>query len=111
MKKWRPVFLLAISALLLAGTLSAQRATGQIFGKVMDDKGEVLPGVSVTAKGPRLVGTATAVTNAQGAFRLFALPPGTYEIEFTLAGFQPLVRKDIIVGAEQTITVDITLTP
>ena len=70
MKKWRPVFLLAISALLLAGTLSAQRATGQIFGKVMDDKGEVLPGVSVTAKGPRLVGTATAVTNAQGAFRL-----------------------------------------
>ena len=111
MKKWRPVFLLAISALLLAGTLSAQRATGQIFGKVMDDKGEVLPGVSVTAKGPRLVGTATAVTNAQGAFRLFALPPGTYEIEFTLAGFQPLVRKDIIVGAEQTITVDITLSP
>ena len=111
MRKLRPVFLLAISALLLVGTLSAQRATGNIFGKVTDDQGEALPGVSVTAKGPRLVGEATTVTNAQGSYRLVALPPGTYSIEFTLAGFQPLVRKDIIVGAEGTVSVDITLKP
>jgi hypothetical protein len=110
MKKWRPVFLLAISALLLAGTLSAQKATGQIFGKVTDDKGDALPGVSVTAKGPRLVGAATTVTSAQGAYRLLALPPGTYTIDYTLAGFKPLVRTDIIVQAEGTLTIDITLT-
>jgi hypothetical protein len=111
MKKLRPVFLLAIGALLLAGTLSAQRATGQIFGKVIDDQGAALPGVSIVAKGPRLVGEATAVTNAQGAYRLVALPPGTYDIAYTLAGFKPLVRKDIILGAEQTLTLDITLSP
>ncbi len=109
MNKLRPVFLLAICVLLLAGTLSAQRATGQIFGKVLDDQGAPLPGVSITAKGPRLVGTATAVTDAQGAYRLFALPPGTYSIEYTLTGFQPLVRKEIIVTAEMTVTLDITL--
>ncbi|MGA2362760.1 MAG: carboxypeptidase regulatory-like domain-containing protein [Candidatus Aminicenantales bacterium] len=110
MKKLRPVFLLAISALLLAGTLSAQRATGQIFGKVVDDQGGPLPGVSITAKGPRLVGEATAVTNAQGSYRLLAIPPGTYTIEYTLAGFKPLLRTDIILQAEGTLTIDVTLT-
>ncbi len=111
MKKLQPVLLLALSALLLTGTLSAQRATGQIFGIVSDDQGAPLPGVSVTAKGPRLVGTATSVTNGQGGYRLVALPPGTYEIEFALPGFQPLVRKDIILEAEGTLTLDITLSP
>jgi hypothetical protein len=109
MKRLRLVFLLVISALLIANTLSAQRATGQIFGKVADDQGAFLPGVSVTAQGPRLVGQATAVTNAQGAYRLLALPPGTYTIAYTLAGFTPIVRKDIVVGAEMTLTLDITL--
>ena len=109
MKKLRPVLLLALSALLLTGTLPAQRSTGQIFGIVSDDQGAPLPGVSVTAKGPRLVGSATSVTNGQGGYRLVALPPGTYEIEFALPGFQPLVRKDIMVGAEQTLTLDIKM--
>ncbi|MCX6567113.1 MAG: TonB-dependent receptor [Candidatus Aminicenantes bacterium] len=110
MKKLRIVFLLAISALLLAGTLSAQRSTGQIFGKVADDQGVPLPGVSITAQGPRLVGQATDITNALGGYRLLALPPGTYTIEYTLAGFTPLARKDVVVGAEMTVTLDITLT-
>ena len=109
MRKLRPVFLLAVCALLLTSTLSAQRATGQIFGKVTDDQGEPMPGVSVQAKGPRLVGEAVTVTNEQGAYRLFALPPGAYNIKYTLAGFKTLVREEIIVGAEITVTLDVTL--
>ena len=111
MKKLQPVLLLIISALLLTSTLSAQRATGQIFGTVLDDQKAPLPGVSITAKGPRLVGSATTTTNGQGGYRLVALPPGTYDIEYNLPGFQPLLRKDIVLGAEQTLTVDITLSP
>ncbi len=111
MKVLKPVFLLAIGVLILASSLPAQRATGQIFGTVTDSQGEPLPGVAITAKGPRLVGSATAVTNAQGSYRLLAIPPGTYNIEYTLTGFQPLVRKDIIVEAEMTVTLDITLNP
>jgi len=109
MRKLRPVFLLAVCALLLTSTLSAQRATGQIFGKVTDDQGMPMPGVSVQAKGPRLVGEATTVTNALGAYRLVALPPGAYNIKYTLAGFQPLVREEIVLGAEVTLTLDVTL--
>jgi hypothetical protein len=109
MRKLQPVFLLAVCALLLTSTLSAQRATGQIFGKVTDAQGDPLPGVSVQAKGPRLVGAATTVTNEQGAYRLVALTPGAYNVKYTLAGFQLLVREEIIVGAEQTLTLDVTL--
>ncbi|HPW18114.1 MAG TPA: carboxypeptidase regulatory-like domain-containing protein, partial [Candidatus Aminicenantes bacterium] len=111
MRQLKPILLLAISALLLTSTLSAQRATGQVFGTVNDDQGSPLPGVSITAKGPRLVGSAATVTNAQGGYRLVALPPGSYEIEFNLSGFQPLVRKDVVVGAEQTLTLDVKLNP
>jgi hypothetical protein len=111
MKQMRPVFLLAIGLLLLAGSLSAQRATGQIFGTVTDNQGEPLAGVSVSARGPRMVGAATATTDTLGTYRLLAIPPGTYTVEYTLGGFQTLVRKDIIVEAEMTVTLDITLSP
>jgi len=109
MKKFQLVALLAMSVLLLVGTLPAQRTTGQIFGKIVDDQGAPLPGVAITAQGPRLVGKATAVTNDQGFYRLLALTPGTYTINYTLPGFAPLVREDVVVGAEATVTLDIAM--
>ena len=109
MKKWRPVVLLAVSALLLVSTLSAQRATGQIYGRVVDDQGVSLPGVNLVAKGPRLVGEATTTTDSDGLYRLVALPPGTYTITYSLPGFQTKIRQDIIVTAEMTVTLDVTL--
>lgn len=109
MGKYRAYFLLAVSVLLVTSMLPAQRTTGQIFGKVVDDNGAALPGVSVVAEGPRLVGKATDITNALGAYRLLALPPGTYTIEYTLEGFKPLVRKDVVIAAEMTVTLDITM--
>ena len=84
MKTLRSLGTVAVAMLLLAGVLLAQAPTaGRITGTVMDDQGGPLPGVSVEAKSPRLVGTATALTDANGVYRLLALPPGTYTITFT----------------------------
>jgi hypothetical protein len=41
--------------ILLFGNLTAQQ-TGEIRGKIAEDKGEVLPGVAVTARSPNLQG-------------------------------------------------------
>jgi hypothetical protein len=82
---------------------------GKFEGKVTDEQGNVLPGVTVEATSPKLVGKASTVTDASGVFRLFGLPSGTYEITFTLEGFKKLVRKDVIMQLQQTIILNVTL--
>lgn len=79
---------------------------GELVGKVVDDQGGVLPGVTVTLKGPALMGAATAVTNERGLYRFPAVPSGTYTLSFELTGFSKLVRADIVVPVRQTVTVD-----
>jgi hypothetical protein len=110
MKSLTRLCVIAVAVLLLAGVLSAQVSTaGRITGTVRDEQGNSLPGVSVEAKSPRLVGTATAVTDANGVFRLLALPPGAFTIKFTLDGFSEVVREGIILGVEQALVVDIEM--
>jgi hypothetical protein len=91
--------------------LLAQAPTGRIIGTVLDDEGNPLPGVAVEATSPKLIGISSVMTDESGVYRIFALPPGIYEIKYTLQAFNTVIRKDIIVKLEQTITVDITMTP
>jgi len=103
--------IIAILALFMAGTAFAQLVpTSKMEGKVVDETGAPLPGVSVEATSPKLVGKATAVTGGDGAYRLFSLPSGVYEVTFTLQGFKTLIRKDIIVQLSQTLILNVTLT-
>jgi hypothetical protein len=101
---------IAILALLMAGAAFAQMTpTSKMEGRVLDSTGAPLPGVSVEAKSPKMVGKATAVTDGDGTYRLFSLPSGTYEVVFTLQGFKTLIRKDIVVQLSQTINLNATL--
>jgi hypothetical protein len=100
---------LVLTILFFAAALSAQVPTGKIFGTVVDKEGTALPGVSVEATSPQLVGRAAAVTEPNGVYRLFALTPGTYKITFKLMGFKPLTREGIVVALEQTVKLDVSL--
>ncbi|OLC75587.1 MAG: hypothetical protein AUH72_20220 [Acidobacteria bacterium 13_1_40CM_4_65_8] len=102
---------LAALAIVLAFALAPAAAqTGQMFGelvgKVTDDQGGVLPGVTVTLSGPAVMGAPTAVSGASGVYRFPAVNTGTYTLKFELAGFAPLIREGIVVPVRQTITVD-----
>ncbi|HDT13694.1 MAG TPA: hypothetical protein ENO03_04980, partial [Candidatus Aminicenantes bacterium] len=83
--------------------------TGRINGRVVDHQGLPLPGVNVEATSPRLIGKAAAVTDADGVYRLMALPSGTYEITYSIQGFKTLIRKGIRLELSQIIAVDVTL--
>src|SRR4051812_30776826 len=103
----------AVAALAIVATFGlapAAAQTGQMFGelvgKVTDDQGGVLPGVTVTLSGPAAMGTPTATTNASGLYRFPAVNSGTYTLKFELAGFAPMLREGIVVPVRQTITVD-----
>ena len=101
--------ILLLIVLLSCGFLAAQTPTGKIIGKVTDVEGIPLPGVSVSAESPKLLGGAAAITDATGTFRMFALPSGTYTLTYELAGFNSLKRTDIFLQLEQTITINIKM--
>jgi len=105
--------LAALAIVLAFGLAPAAAQTGQMFGelvgKVTDDQGGVLPGVTVTLSGPAAMGTPTATSNAAGIYRFPAVNTGTYTLKFELAGFSPMVRDGIVVPVRQTITVDASM--
>ena len=61
----RQGYVCALLAVLLFGatTASAQETRGSIEGIVKDTSGAVLPGVTVEARSPALVGVATATSD------------------------------------------------
>lgn len=111
MIKFRTIFFSLLAMVFLVGSLVAQAPTGKITGTVTSDEGEPLPGVTVNADSPTLVGEAGTRTDINGTFRIFGLPSGRYTLTFALEGFNTVVREDIIVRVEQTIKVTIQMTP
>jgi len=106
----RLFILVLIICLSTVGMMFAQLTPeGRFSGKVVDNQGNALPGVTVKATSPKLVGTASTVTDANGVYRLMALPSGLYEVTFALQGFKTLVRKDIYLELSQTLTLNATL--
>lgn len=100
---------LAFCLLLVGSFVSAQQTTSKVVGTVVDSDGNPLPGVTVEATSPKMVGKATAITDQNGTFRLLSLVPGVYKLVFSLQGFQTLVREQIPVILEQTISIKETL--
>ena len=96
------MFLLIAGAGLVCPTLAAAQGnqSAGIIGQVKDSTDAILPGVAVTATSPALqVPQMTAVTDAQGEFRLAPLPVGVYTVTFELSGFQSVrlegIRLDV----------------
>ncbi|MEW6320526.1 MAG: TonB-dependent receptor [Acidobacteriota bacterium] len=90
------------------GTAAAQTFTGGVRGEVRDASG-VVPGVTV-----QLLNEATGVvrdvlSNELGLYNFAAVPPGVYTVSAELAGFKTYERKGVRVGAQQFVTVDVTL--
>lgn len=77
---------------------SAQRTTGDIRGVVTDESGAILPGVTVTLRGPGVPGAPTTVTNESGIYRFPNVSPGIYDITAELAGFSTNVQTGVPVS-------------
>jgi hypothetical protein len=88
--------------ILLSAPVAFAQQTGSIQGKVTDTGGGVLPGVTVEARSDVLPGPRVAVSGADGAYQLAALPPGNYTVTFTLAGMQTVTKQVRVVLAEIT---------
>jgi carboxypeptidase family protein len=101
----RPVLVgAALAVFLLPAPTRAQSA---IAGVVRDTTGAVLPGVTVEAASPALIEqTRSAVTDAQGQYKILDLRPGTYSVTFALPGFATIKREGIELPANFTAPVN-----
>jgi len=108
--KNKTLFCLLLFMVPAGGMISAQsEPASAIVGRVFDAQGVPLPGVSVEATSPALMGRATAVAVADGSYRLAPLPAGTYAVTYVLTGFRTLIRSELIVGGGRTIELDARL--
>ncbi len=106
----RRLVLCALCVVAVAAAASAQVQTGSIVGVASDASNAVLPGVTVSLSGERLIGGAqTQVTDATGSYRFDRLPPGTYTVKFELQGFKSATYGDIRVNAAFVATVNTKL--
>jgi hypothetical protein len=79
-----------ISALALPVAAAAQgEASAVVTGAIVDAQGGVLPGVTVTLRNVESGTVRTAVTEADGQYRLAGLQPGRYALRAELSGFAP----------------------
>jgi hypothetical protein len=90
----RALYVIALLAS-LAAPAAAQETTGTIQGLVTDQSGAVLPGATVVVKNVATGQTQEVTSNESGRYTVPYLRPGTYDVTFTLSGFQSTAAKGV----------------
>jgi outer membrane receptor protein involved in Fe transport len=99
-----------VAALLaIALPAAAQQTTGSITGRVLDDQGAAVPGATVTARHTETGFVRTDVSDAEGIYRLNALPVGPYDVVTELQGFTRVEQKGLVVNVGQNIELNVGL--
>jgi hypothetical protein len=102
--------LVAVAALLLlvgGGAAFAQLQTGNLFGKVVDEQGAALPGVTVTLTGQSA--PQVQVTDATGVFRFPGLSPASYQLKAELEGFSTIEYPNVVINIGRNTQIEVTL--
>jgi carboxypeptidase family protein/TonB-dependent receptor-like protein len=89
--------------------VAAQVTTGNIVGTVRDNSAAVLPGVTITVRGERIMGSRTTTTDEKGVFGLQAIPPGDCEMTFELQSFATVKRTAVRVQLGQTVEENVVM--
>jgi outer membrane receptor protein involved in Fe transport len=94
------------AAVLLGTTRLHSQNVGKVSGAVIDaETGEPLIGCNVLILGTTLGASA----DAEGAYFILNVPPGKYDLQASLVGYQRVVQRGVIVNAGRTTKVDFKL--
>ncbi|HXI04200.1 MAG TPA: TonB-dependent receptor [Candidatus Saccharimonadales bacterium] len=89
---------------------TAQITTGVISGVVVDEKGEPLPGVLITARNPETGYEQAVTSDSEGKYKFLAMQPAVYVLQATMEGYgAPL--KTIVVNIGQITRANFALAP
>lgn len=90
-----PVLLTPVLVTLLSAPLQAQSSTTSLRGTVTDPQGAVLPGASVTLSNSSNGFSESKKTDRDGVYQFLQLPPGTYTLTVSKAGFATLQQDNL----------------
>ncbi len=100
--------LIAVFGLIaLAGPALAQQGTAELRGRVMDQQGAVLPGVTVVVRHQESGLFREAVTGTDGTFLMSGMTPGVYEVTAELEGFKKYSQRDVRLEVGRTTPVEL----
>jgi hypothetical protein len=106
----RSVAVLVTVAALAPLAQAGQRVTASIEGSVVDETGAPLTGVTITARNRETGLQREVATDENGRFVIVSLPvEGEYELRAEREGFASVVRENVEVLQDQTVTVDFAL--
>jgi hypothetical protein len=97
------IVMVLLLGLMAVGSASAQENRGKVAGKVVLDDAS-LPGATVVLENAE--SRFLQVTNAEGRFEFFNVPPGDYRLSAELVGLKSRPREHlaVIVGDATEIT-------
>jgi hypothetical protein len=107
-----PLLVCVISILLAmspSGLYSQMAGTGHIDGNVTDQTGAAVAGATVTLTDAATNTARTAMTNEAGRYDFSNIPPGTYSVTISKAGFRLIKFSEQVVNVGTTKTLNIIL--
>ena len=104
----------ALAAMILCvnpASLPAQTLYGTILGQVQDQQGAAIGRVAITVKSLDTGAVRTVTADDNGSYQVASVPPGSYEVSATIAGFKTEVRSgiNVTVGAEIAVNMSLTV--
>jgi len=103
---WHLAVLIGI-LLTLSSLVLAQSATTSLRGTVTDPKGAVVQGATATLSNSETGFTRTVKSGADGVYQFLEVPPATYSLAVTVAGFATVKQEKVILQVSQPATLDI----
>ena len=99
----------AVLIAFVAVPILGQVGTSTLTGRVVDATNSAIPNANIQVVNEGSGANLTVATNSEGIYRAAALIPGVYHVEIHAPGFDPLVRKNVVLEVAQTLAVDIAL--
>jgi len=100
---------LLIFALFTAPLAFAQSATTSLAGTVFDAAGAVVPGAKLELSNAATGFNRTVLTDGQGGYQFLQVPPSTYELTVTAAGFATVKRSNVVLQVASPATLNLNL--
>ena len=99
----------ALFLLAIVTPLVAQQGTSEIAGRITDEQGAVLPGVTIVITNEATGVFRDVVSRPEGTYFVSQLVPGRYRISAKLTGFRPVERSGLQLQVGNTLTINLAL--
>jgi Carboxypeptidase regulatory-like domain len=96
-------------AIVVGPSLSAQQAQSGMQGRVVDDSGAALPGVTIVVTHEQSGMFRQVVSQADGTYYIAGVLPGPYQVTADLTGFTRFDRRNVQLTIGNNTELDITL--